>query len=49
MSSPKQVKERMAAAFEGIKPNDAMIIGLYQRFNDQIGQSAQFTREILQA
>ncbi|HWQ52195.1 MAG TPA: hypothetical protein VN442_00835 [Bryobacteraceae bacterium] len=49
VSSPKQVKERMAAAFEGIKPHDALIIGLYQRFNDQIGQTAQFTREILQA
>ena len=23
-----------------------MIIGLYQRYNDQIGQTAQFVREI---
>jgi hypothetical protein len=25
----------------------AVIIGMYQRFNDQIGQTAQFMREIL--
>jgi hypothetical protein len=37
----------MAVALDGIKPTDAVIIGLYQRFNDQIGQTAQFVREIL--
>jgi hypothetical protein len=47
VDSPQQVKERMAVALKGIKPGDAMIIGLYQRFNDQIGQTAQFVREIL--
>jgi hypothetical protein len=47
VNSPKQVKERMEVALEGIKPNDAMIIGMYQRYNDQIGQTAQFVREIL--
>jgi hypothetical protein len=47
VDSPQQVKERMAAALQGVKPTDAMIIGLYQRFNDQIGQTAQFVREIL--
>jgi hypothetical protein len=47
VNSPQQVKERMAVALNGIKPTDAVIIGMYQRFNDQIGQTAQFTREIL--
>lgn len=47
VSSPARVKDRMATAYAGIKPNDALIIGLYQRYNDQIGQTAQFTREIL--
>jgi hypothetical protein len=47
VNSPKEVKERMAVALDGIKPTDAVIIGLYQRFNDQIGQTAQFVREIL--
>ena len=37
----------MAFALNGIKPTDAIIVGMYQRFNDQIGQTAQFVREIL--
>ncbi len=45
--SPEQVREHLAAIYSGIKPNDAVIVGLYQRFNDQIGQTAQFVREIL--
>ncbi len=49
VNSPREVKERMAVALNGIKPGDAVIIGLYQRFNDQIGQTADFVREILQA
>jgi hypothetical protein len=47
VNSPQQVKERMAVALKGIKPNDALIIGMYQRFNDQIGQTAAFMRELL--
>jgi hypothetical protein len=47
VNSPAQVKEHIAAALKGIKPGDAIDIGLYQRFNDQIGQTAQFVREIL--
>jgi hypothetical protein len=46
VNSPKQVRERMEVALNGIKPADAVIIGLYQRFNDQIGQTAEFVREI---
>lgn len=47
VNSPQEVKERMSAALDGIKPHDALIIGMYQRFNDQIGQTAQLMREIL--
>jgi hypothetical protein len=47
VNSPKQVRERMEVALNGIKPTDAVIIGMYQRFNDQIGQTAEFAREIL--
>jgi hypothetical protein len=47
VNSPQQVKERMGVALSGIKPTDAIIVGLYQRFNDQIGQTAEFVREIL--
>ena len=47
VNSPKEVKERIGTALSGIKSGDALIIGMYQRFNDQIGQTAQFVREIL--
>jgi hypothetical protein len=47
VDSPQQVKERIAVALNGIKPTDAMIIGMYQRFNDQVGQTAGFVRQIL--
>lgn len=47
VNSPKEVRERMATAFSGIKPTDPLIIGMYQRFNDQIGQTADFARELL--
>lgn len=47
VDSPDQIRERMAVALKGIKPTDPIIIGLYQRFNDQIGQTAQFVREIM--
>jgi hypothetical protein len=49
VNSPEEVKERIGVAYNGIKPGDALIIGMYQRFNDQIGQTAQFVREILAA
>ncbi len=49
VNSPMQVRERLLVALRGAKANDAVIIGLYQRFNDQIGQTAVFVREILGA
>jgi len=47
INSPQQIRERLAAALTGIKPTDAVIVGMYQRFSDQIGQNAQLVREIL--
>lgn len=49
VNSPKEVRARMEAALNGIKPTDPVIIGMYQRFNDQIGQTAEFVREIVGA
>jgi hypothetical protein len=49
VNSPAQVKQRIGVALNGIKPTDAIIVGMYQRFNDQIGQTAQFVREVLNA
>jgi hypothetical protein len=49
VNSPQQVREQMATVYDGIKKGDVALIGMYQRFNDQIGQTAQFAREILSA
>ncbi len=49
ISSPQQIRERLAAALTGIKPTDAVILGLYQKFSDQIGQNAWLAREILES
>ncbi len=49
INSPQQIRERLQAALTGIKPTDAIIVGMYQRFSDQIGQNAQAVREILSA
>jgi hypothetical protein len=48
VTSPQQVRERIQASLKGIKPTDGIIVGMYQRMNDQIGQTAQFVREALQ-
>lgn len=47
VNSPAQIQERLAFALRGMKPGDAVIIGMYQRFNDQIGQTADFVRALL--
>jgi len=47
VNSLQQVRERISAALTGIKPTDSIILGIYQRYSDQIGQNAQFVREIL--
>ena len=38
------VEKAFREAFEGIKPNDAVIVGLYDRYTDQPGEDAGFTR-----
>jgi hypothetical protein len=45
--TPQEIREKLALALDGIKPTDAVIVGMYQRFSDQIGQNSQFVREIL--
>ena len=39
------VKEAFQFAFEHIKPTDAVIVGMYPRFEDQIQENAQYTRQ----
>ncbi|UCG49181.1 MAG: hypothetical protein JSU94_05240 [Phycisphaerales bacterium] len=45
LSERKQwVENAFRQTFESIKPNDAVIIGIYDKYSDQPGEDAQFTR-----
>jgi hypothetical protein len=41
----KLVREAFKFAFENLKPGDGVIVGMYPRFENQIQQNAQYTRE----
>ena len=45
--SPQQVRERFEFALKNIKPSDALIVGMYPRFTDQIADNARAVRELL--
>ncbi|MBI1941014.1 MAG: twin-arginine translocation signal domain-containing protein [Acidobacteria bacterium] len=45
--SPHEVRQAFEFAFKNIKPNDAIIVGMYPRFSDQIGENTRLAREIL--
>jgi hypothetical protein len=46
--SQKAVDEAFKAAYAGIKPKDAVIVGMYPAFSNQIAQNAERARKILQ-
>lgn len=39
------VREAFKFAFEHLKPKDGVIVGMYPRFDNQIRQNAQYTRQ----
>ena len=41
----EDVENRFQFAFEHIKKNDAVIVGMFQKFHDQVVQNAEFTRK----
>jgi hypothetical protein len=41
-----EVRECFKTALENIKPSDAMIVGMYQQFGDQVGDNAALVREL---
>lgn len=47
--NPEQIKKQLVMVYAGIKPGDALILGMYQRYEDQIGENAKCVREILGA
>jgi hypothetical protein len=46
VGSPAEVKAAFAVAFEKIKPTDAVIVGMYLAFGDQVTENAALVREL---
>jgi hypothetical protein len=46
--SPAEVRQCLQTAFANIKPTDAVIVGMYQQFGDQVGENAATVRSLLQ-
>jgi hypothetical protein len=46
IGSPEQVRREIAFALQNIKPSDALLIGMYQQWGDQIGENAAMVAEI---
>jgi hypothetical protein len=44
--NPAEIRRCFQIALENIKPTDAMIIGMYQQFSDQVGENAATVREL---
>jgi hypothetical protein len=45
VESRAQVRQCFETAFDNLKPIDAVIVGLWQRFRDQVGEDAALVRE----
>lgn len=45
--SPKQIDQAFQTAFESIKPQDGVIVGMYPKFTDQVRDNAQRVRRLL--
>jgi hypothetical protein len=46
IGSPAEVRRCFATAFANIKPTDAVIVGMYQQFGDQVAENAALVREL---
>ncbi|MGH9360782.1 MAG: hypothetical protein ACRD2T_02620, partial [Thermoanaerobaculia bacterium] len=44
--SPAGVQKTFADTLKAIKPSDAMIVGMFQEFGDQVGTNARIVREL---
>ncbi len=42
--TPQTVEAAFKEVFANIKPNDAVIVGIYDKFSDQIAEDAEYTR-----
>lgn len=46
INTPAEVRKCFETAFAHIKPTDAVIVGMYQKFGDQVGENAALVREL---
>lgn len=46
VGSPSEIRACFTTALEKIKPSDAMIVGMYQQFDDQVGTNAKLVQEL---
>jgi hypothetical protein len=46
VGSAAEVRACFKAALENVKPTDALIVGMYQQFGDQVGDNAAVVREL---
>ncbi len=46
IGSPVEIRQCFKTAFDKIKPTDAVIVGMYQQFNDQVAENAVMVREV---
>lgn len=46
VDSPAEVRRCFEEAFAAIKPGDAVIVGMYQQFGDQVAENAALVREV---
>jgi hypothetical protein len=45
-SNKAEIRECFKVALDNIKPQDALIVGMYQQFGDQVGDNATLVREL---
>ncbi|MCS6850298.1 MAG: hypothetical protein NZ700_03895 [Gemmataceae bacterium] len=46
IGSPTEIRRAFETTLANIKPGDAMIVGMYQQFGDQVGENAALVREL---
>jgi hypothetical protein len=46
INTPAEIRSCFETAFANIKPTDALIVGMYQQFSDQVAENAAMVREI---
>lgn len=47
--SPQSIDTAFKTAFESIKPNDCVVVGMYPRYKDEVKENAERVRRILSA